>query len=118
MIIWYRLIIQKIFTVPVSKNLSDQNILLQDEECSVPYDEEALEYLDPINFENADFDDNEIDYIEQSIQSSLYRWIAESPFCPNPSLKYRYRENFSYFLNTSKTITIFKIITIFFREIQ
>ena len=72
MIIWYRLIIQKIFTVPVSKNLSDQNILLQDEESSVPYDAEAVEYLDHINFENADFDDNENDYI------SLSFWVRLS----------------------------------------
>ena len=45
--------------------MNDHNTQLQDEESSVPYDAEALEYLDHINFENADFDDNEIDYIEQ-----------------------------------------------------
>ena len=58
--------------------MNDHNTQLQDEESSDPYDAEALEYLDHINYENADFDDNEIDYIEQSIQSSLYRWTAES----------------------------------------
>ena len=42
-----------------------QNILLQDVESSVPYDAEAVEYLDHINFENADFEHNENDYIEQ-----------------------------------------------------
>ena len=47
--------------------MNDQNTQLQDEESSAPYDAEALEYFDHINFENADFDDNEIDYIEQSI---------------------------------------------------
>ena len=76
------------FIVPASKHLNDQNILLQDEKSSVPYDTEAVEYLDHINFKNADFDDNEHDYIEQSIQSSLYRWTAENPFCSNPSLNY------------------------------
>ena len=55
------------FIVPASKNLNDQNIQLQDEESSVPYDAAAVEYLDHINFENADFDDNENDYIEQFI---------------------------------------------------
>ena len=66
------------FIVPVSKSLNDQNIQLQDLESSVPYDTEAVKYLDHINFENADFDDNENDYIEprvieQSIETSLYR---------------------------------------------
>ena len=42
------------------KKLNDQNMQLQDEESSVPY-------LDYINFENADFDDNKNHYIEQSI---------------------------------------------------
>ena len=46
------------FIVPVSKKLNDQNIQLQDEESSVPYDAAAVEYLDHINFENADLDDN------------------------------------------------------------
>ena len=55
------------FIVPVFKNLNDQNIQLQDLESSIPYDTEAVKYLDHINFENADFDDNEIDYIEQYI---------------------------------------------------
>ena len=49
------------------QNLNDQNIQLQDEESSVPYDTEAVEYLDNIHFENTDFDDNENNYIEQFI---------------------------------------------------
>ena len=87
----------KIFTGPVSKNLSDQNILLQDEESSVPYDAEAVEYLDTINFENTNFDDNENDYIEQSVQNSLNRWTADSPFYPNLFKNNRHQQNFSYF---------------------
>ena len=47
--------------------MNDQNIQLHDEESSVPYDAEAVEYLDTINFENTNFDDNENDYIEQSV---------------------------------------------------
>ena len=53
--------------------MNDQNIQLQDVESSVPYDTEAVEYFDHTNVENADFDDNDNDYIEQSIWSSLYR---------------------------------------------
>ena len=52
--------------------MNDQNTQLQDEESSVPYDAEVLEYLDHINFENADFDDNENDYI------SLSFWVRLS----------------------------------------
>ena len=47
--------------------MNDQNTQLQDEESSVPYDAEVLEYLDHINFENAYFDDNKNDDIEQFI---------------------------------------------------
>ena len=30
---------------------------------------EAVEFLDHVHFDNGDFDDNAIDYIEESIQS-------------------------------------------------
>ena len=56
------------FTVQVFKNLTDQNIQLQDEKSSDSYDVEAAEFLDNINFENIYFDDYEKYYIVESIQ--------------------------------------------------
>ena len=55
------------FIIPASKNLNDQNIQLQDEESSILYDAKAVEYLDNIYFDKTDFNDNENDYVEQSI---------------------------------------------------
>ena len=46
-----------------TQKLNDPIMQLKDEESSVPYDAEAYEYLDNINFENTEFNDNESDCI-------------------------------------------------------
>ena len=40
---------------------------MEDEKLLHSYDMEAVEFLDHINFDSTDFEDDEIDYIEESI---------------------------------------------------
>ena len=49
------------------KNQIDNKLQIEDNTVSHSYDMEAVEFLDHINFDTPDFDDDEIDYIEESI---------------------------------------------------
>ena len=49
------------------KNQIDNKVQIEDKTVSDSYDMEAVEFLDHINFDTPDFDDDEIDYIEESI---------------------------------------------------
>ena len=49
------------------KNQIDEKLQIKDKKVSHSYDMEAVEFLDHINFDTPDFDDDEIDYIEESI---------------------------------------------------
>ena len=49
------------------KNKIDNKLQIEDKSVSHSYAMEAVEFLEYINFESPDFDDDETDYIEQSI---------------------------------------------------
>ena len=49
------------------KNQIDNKVQIEDKTVSHSNDMEAVELLDHINFEIPDFEDDEIDYIEESI---------------------------------------------------
>ena len=49
------------------KNQIDNKVQIEDKTVSDSHDMEAVEFLDHINFDTPDFDDDEIDYIEESI---------------------------------------------------
>ena len=49
------------------KNQTDNKVQIEDKIMSHSYDMEAVEFLDHINFDTPDFEDDEIDYIEESI---------------------------------------------------
>ena len=49
------------------KNQIDNKVQIEDKTVSHSNDMEAVELLDHINFEIHDFEDDEIDYIEESI---------------------------------------------------
>ena len=55
------------FTVLTIKKLIPQINQLELTKSSDYHDIEAVEFLDHINFDNGDFDDDAIDYIEESI---------------------------------------------------
>ena len=50
-----------------TKNQINEKLQIEDKKDSYSYDMEAVEFLNHINFENIDFDDDEIDYVEESI---------------------------------------------------
>ena len=56
-----------LFTVPTIKKLIPQINQLELKKSSDYHDIEAVEFLDHINFDNGDFDDNVIDNIEEYI---------------------------------------------------
>ena len=56
-----------IFIVSTINNLKCEKNQWQDKENSHFYDIDAVEFLDHLNFENNGFDDNEIDYLVDSI---------------------------------------------------
>ena len=58
--------IKNFFNSPTIKKLKPQNNQMEDKEISNSYDIDAVEFLDHIKFDNSDFDDNAIDYIEES----------------------------------------------------
>ena len=49
------------------KNQIDNKVHIEDKTLSHSYDMEAVEFLDNINFDTPDFEDDEVDYIEESI---------------------------------------------------
>ena len=49
------------------KNQIDNKVQIEDKTVSHSYDMEAVEFLDHINFDTPDFEDDEIDYIEEYI---------------------------------------------------
>ena len=55
-----------LFTVTTIKKLIPQINQLELKKSSEYHDIEAVEFLDHINFDNGDFDDDEIDYIEET----------------------------------------------------
>ena len=70
------------------KNQIDNKIQIEDKTVSHSYDIEAVEFLDHINFDTPDFEDDEIDYIEETIYSDVrYQKIEEHLICSNLVLK-------------------------------
>ena len=55
------------FTDQTNKNQKDEKRQIEDKETSNSYETEAVEFLDHINVDNGDFDDNAIDYIAEFI---------------------------------------------------
>ena len=51
--------------------MKHQKNTIEDKESSSSYEMEAIEFLDHINFDNGDFDDNVIDYIAEIIYSQV-----------------------------------------------
>ena len=49
------------------KNQIDNKVQIEDKIVSHSYDIDAVEFLDHINFDTPDFEDDWIDYIEESI---------------------------------------------------
>ena len=49
------------------KNQIDNKLQIEDKTVSHPYDMESVEFLDHINCDTPDFEDDEFDYIEKSI---------------------------------------------------
>ena len=49
------------------KNQIDNKVQIEDKKVSHSYAMKAVEFLNHINFDTLDFDDDEIDYIEESI---------------------------------------------------
>ena len=56
-------ITKSLVTAPIIRKLMQ----IEDKESSNCYEMEAVEFLDHINFDNGNFDDNAIDYIVESI---------------------------------------------------
>ena len=59
--------IKKNFNILTIKHLKHQKNKIEDKESSNSYEIEAVEFLDHINFDNGDFDENAIDYIAECI---------------------------------------------------
>ena len=57
------------FSDQTIKNSNDEKRQLEYKESSSTYEMEAVEFVDNINVDSGDFDDNVIDYIAESIYS-------------------------------------------------
>ena len=55
------------FTGTSIKKQVDEKLQMEDEKLLHSYDMEAGEFLDHITFDSTDFEDDEIDYVEESI---------------------------------------------------
>ena len=58
---------EKTFYCSNDQNIDSSNRSSRSWKSSDYHDMEAIEFLDHIHFDNGDFDDNAIDYIEESI---------------------------------------------------
>ena len=58
---------KSLFTVPTIKKIIPQINQLELKKSSNYHDIEAVAFLDHINFDNGDFDDDNIDYISETI---------------------------------------------------
>ena len=69
------------FTVPSNKNLENEKSTIEEKKSSQSYDMESVKFVDCINFNNGDFEDKVLNYMEKLIYSNItycikvYRFI-------------------------------------------
>ena len=61
---------------------------IENKESSHPYERESIKFVDNINFDNDDFDDNVIDYVEECIQSCHLLNFKKASYLSESSLKW------------------------------
>ena len=87
------------FTVPKINLSKDTNRILEDQNNSNPRDLECVKFLDSLNFESVDIDEEYINYLDQSIWLITYQYIAKRRICSNLFRNGSHRIYLSYFLN-------------------
>ena len=70
------------FTVP-KKKLKKTKSLLEDQNNSNSHDLECVEFLDSLNYESVDINEEYINYLDQSIWLITYQNIAKRLICSN-----------------------------------
>ena len=74
------------------KNKIENKLQIEDKTVSHYYDIEAVEFLDHINFDTPDFEDDEIDYIKSICSDVRYQKIEEHLIYSNLFLNYSQRK--------------------------